>query len=86
MCSVCRDGAGPLRGGGEPLRHAGSGLPDDPTEPDAGGGHQDREGPPGRHPKPGLPAPAQRPGQHPEGQPEGVAPELNFYLFKDVFI
>lgn len=64
-----REGAGPLRCRSEPLRHSGARLPDDPTEPDAGGGHQNREGPQGRHPQPGFPPPAQRPGRHSEGEP-----------------
>lgn len=71
-----REGLGPLHRGGEPLRHAGAGLPDDPAEPDAGGGHQDGEGPPRRHSQPRVPATAQRSGRHPEGEPEDVAAEL----------
>lgn len=75
-CFVCREGAGPLHGGSEPLSHTGAGLPDDPTEPDAGGGHQDGEGPSRRHPQPRLPASAQRPGRDPEGESSDVGVEL----------
>lgn len=71
-----REGAGPLRRGSEPLRHSGARLPDDQAKPDAGGGHQDSEGPQGRHPQPGFPPPAQRPGRHPEGESQDVPAEL----------
>lgn len=82
MFPLCerREGAGSLCCGREPLRHSGAGLPDDPTEPDAGGGHQNGQGPQGRHPQQGFPPPAQRPGRHPEGEPQGVPAELRISL------
>ncbi len=73
---VCRQGASALHCGSEPLGHAGACLPDDPTKPDAGGGHQNGEGPPRGHPQPRVPSPAQWPGRHPEGEPQDVATEL----------
>lgn len=75
MCGY-REGAGPLRRGSEPFRHPGAGLPDDQAKPDTGGSHQNGEGPQGRHPQPGVPPPAQRPGRHPEGKPQDVPTEL----------
>ena len=68
-----RQGVGALRGGLEPLGHAGAGLPDDPPQPHPGGGHPNGEGPPRRHPQPGLPAATQRPGWHPTGEPQDLA-------------
>lgn len=76
---VCREGAGPLHCGSEPLGHAGAGLPDDQAKPDAGGGHQNGEGPPRRDPQPRVPPSAQRPGRHPEGEPQDVNAELKTY-------
>lgn len=73
---VGRYGAGPLHSGSEPLSHSGSGLPDDQTEPDPGGGHQNSEGPPWCHPQPRFPPSAQRPGRHPERESKDVTAEL----------
>lgn len=71
-----REGAGPLRCRSKPLCHSGARLPDDQTKPDAGGGHQNSEGPQGRHPQPGFPTPAQRPRRHFEGKSQDVPAEL----------
>lgn len=69
---LCREDPGALRCRIEPIRHAGAGLPDDPSEHDPGGGHTDSEGPPRGHPQPRLPEAAQWAGRHPPRQPQNL--------------
>lgn len=63
-CPSCfhRQGAGSLRHGPQPLRHAGPGLPDDPQEHDGGGCHWAGGKAPLHHAKQGLPEAAERAG------------------------